>query len=1569
MAYYKELKAYSSLTSKIQKLNDYLGRKSLTFLDENTELIFTLTSLKSMLDKYYTKLLQEDLDFEYLGKPSNTAKYPVLHSYDVREIKKMYEDARKAIKTVKENFEKNKSISKKSYKIFDEITGILNDDMKIVNSLDPRDNLSLPTSVYKVSREIQKADYVDGKLKDPGFYEYSRIFLGTKKSSKEILDRYINSSPEEVLSEYHKAVQKYPRLHEYISGRNSIPAEIRNTGNPETIENYIAENNANLSYDQKVHLRKHKDATMKSDNIKTLIMQAEEDKINRISEEADVTEEIDILGSRPKVTVKGAENVEIDISQPEKQTSGCGCWSCAAQMFIASRGIDNVTQEDIRNYRPNLTKEEKILNDDEDDSRYNYDEEKNLFEMGDSVLAFAPNSMMHQMDITPYTRAEESKGISGASYVTNTVNLLKKQIIHAIKVDHSPVALLQPGHYITIVGIDGDKIKFKNSRTKEDYAANYTFEASLTDFVKSQFLDKPENARKAIQITWMSDIKLSKDGKKIHGVPSEYAEMNPDGTVKLPPPEIQTLLADVDMVKTNRKGNIIARSCGDEASHYTKFYDKQYTDGGIQKIEKVYIPKQLDAKFLKAMAENRKPEEENRLNDIDKNFYGLTGVRKPIPKDNIYTQTQISVAGQKPLDNINAQIVNNDLNNTQINSDNNNLNNTQTSGGNNNLNNTQINGANNNLNNTQINGENNNLNNTQIPKAENNAGRDKKKRKSKDDISVGTDSGRTLKNLIRNQAAKNSNNRNQQNAIIQGTNIQNNNIQGVNTQNTNIQGANTQNTNIQGTNVQNTNPQNTNVQQVKITKREAIKNKFSLKDIKNTSSSMLKEMNGVSHFFLTGTTPEFSDLKEYLNTINRYAEKGWNYASKKKGEFEWKDFETLLTTINKAANSAGKYLNTKYKSIAADPARKNADKKSYYEQPRIKAVLSVYEKLLEMKTAINAAYYGNGNTVLEAEERENLIEQYREALVSDKRNIRKQQDKTFRNRAVFPEGSEEVLRLTEEAFRKVPDNTGSYKDFVVVEDSFKAIGSNNPLDRLSDKDFIAISYAASTMENVYDKFDDTYYDELSRNLSSKAVRYEGHKMDCIKATFGLLENPENYAAGIEEARNSATEAMRQYGRGNKKPLANIIKAGITNLVNDTKCGMSGMDPSMQLYHSEMCQRMAGMLDRDESLMKEAIAAGLKPEDLQYIKCMEIEGGYAALWNKWSIEAVSGKQELKDHVKEEIYTDMIMHTMFRESREGDIFEREYSTDYKNEKFVITSRYLKEKERIKDSYHAETNRIYGNDPEYMAIANDYNEKLSNVKKLRNFTNRANAREELEKEYNEKMEAFTDKMTKDFEEYRAHLEEKHGEKLREANGQFVIANGRSFTPEEKVDKIFEFEEQYLAEANPENAELQNQDRLKYQKYKDFYSKANEFLTMNDKSVYDYKTVQKTEKMELDNLKYKYPTSDPATEKFAKPGYEEKMRKKIKGYIKEKNLLSLNPAEFYDAICMQNGDNGRKISISSELRNIDTKKALGKELELDTAVSIESAKDIVKVSEEKKKKEDVNKQKKVVTKKAKVK
>ena len=433
-------------------------------------------------------------------------------------------------------------------------------------------------------------------------------------TAQEIDAEYDSMSDDALAQSFDRMLDENPVLWQKtaVNGKN-IPGWVFNTGNTALLSDFLNEHGEVMTYEQQHLIRNIIQSTGKMSELR--------DAAARKMEKGDEL-------YRPAVLTAGENGSSelSDVHQLEFQNTGNGCWANFFQILASAKGID-LTQNDIKNYRPEKTQNEAEATDAMTSDAYNADQENNAFEMGDSILAFMPNTMLREVEIEPYGEFQTSAGVSRQQFLQSAVQEIGKVIKHAIDVDRSPVGILAGGHYITITSISGDRIKYKNSvhhkgnKTEPDR----TYEDSLTNFVNT-LLNDP-NAYRGLQMTWMSDIRLSKDGKTLFGVPSEYVEMTQDGSITQQPELIRDGSKRQNDQPTNRIGTSVYRFAGKEDTAAEQNF-RSLMQNNTVRYDKVYLPKKLDADYLRAMAEKRTLEEENRLRSIDSEQLGLD--RKPL---------------------------------------------------------------------------------------------------------------------------------------------------------------------------------------------------------------------------------------------------------------------------------------------------------------------------------------------------------------------------------------------------------------------------------------------------------------------------------------------------------------------------------------------------------------------------------------------------------------------------------------------------------------------------------------------------------------------------------------------------------------------------------------------------------------------------------------------------------------------------------------------------------------------------------------------------------------------------
>ena len=240
-------------------------------------------------------------------------------------------------------------------------------------------------------------------------------------------------------------------------------------------------------------------------------------------------------------------------------------------------------------------------------------------ERGDAFLSLAPGSMLQGIEITGYSDDVRRMGISRDEYLKRTKEVVSSHILHAIKEERSPVSFLAGGHYITITGIDKNgMLTYKESKNKHDgLGPDADRKISVEALVKK--VVRPSAS--SVRMEWAADIKLSKDGSKLYGVPSEYLTVSADGKA-LMPTSVNTL-ANIEKNYMKKSGFTINRMNGSEGPDAQANLENNLKNGGVHMRQIIYLPEQLNMDVLKKQAAERSNEEEERLKNMSKDFFGI----------------------------------------------------------------------------------------------------------------------------------------------------------------------------------------------------------------------------------------------------------------------------------------------------------------------------------------------------------------------------------------------------------------------------------------------------------------------------------------------------------------------------------------------------------------------------------------------------------------------------------------------------------------------------------------------------------------------------------------------------------------------------------------------------------------------------------------------------------------------------------------------------------------------------------------------------------------------------------
>ena len=984
---YSDLWANKNLNNRISRLENAIKKR---YPEDDTlapNLLVTLRSLQRKLDEFYT-----------LPPGKNTR--PVMNQRNIDELQNLYVSAITSVTAIGDILLTPEEKKGNPGRFFQEFKQGLEKDQLIVNQLDARDVLPLPTCVFKLSAEIKKGDYVNGKFKDPGFFEYNAIFLGSggkrSMSTENALKRFISKSPQQVKEEYERAVDRDPRMFEYRGGYR-LPAKIRNSGNKQKLQDFLTEHDAELTYREKKYLSRHIEVIDKKEDVRQAAEQT-------MQEERELRNPLPLKVDRPT-------RAELDIHLPRTQTSANGCWSCGVELLLQGRGVRNITQEDIRAYRPELPEDEVVLEGGVMDTNNCVDDFKNVMENGDAFLAFAPNSMLHEVEIAPHSAENERDGYREDRYVANTVDFMKRQIDHAIRVDRSPVVMFCPGHYITIIGIDGDKVKYKDSHREEGdkTAADHTYTANIRDLVENNFFN--EKGSMAIQLTWASEVKLAADGTTIHGVPSEFVKMNPDGSLTKQPEYMRALAGEEDLLPIARNGLRVCRPSGDETAYDPpKGFDHYGTDG-IQKIDRVYLPKQLNADYLRKMMQKRDPQEEAKLSQYDRDFYGVKGVKPKLskvanpqanpqgePKANPQGEPQVKPQGEpqvKPQGEPKTdppeiqQPKTSEITEPKI-----------------------------------------------VPPQK--GEQDKKPQsepgqKEPDKEPKIVSRKKPARDLDSMDAAKTT-----RSAFTRILNVE-----------------------------RRKQKQEKTLEAADREYAEGRREEYSVLQIRDKAATMYRALSAIDPFYLPNKTGGYKELKQNMEKLRKLGDRAVEGMQKKDASFTVADTRKMVELIDASVKYGRQYLSSKFRALEKDPLRKSDPGKQDYEQPRIRAVLDAYQTLLDMKTVLKAKEGRFTGLRQEAADNEKMIRDFRKALLFDTGKKKEKVPALAQNRTAIPESHMAGLRRLEALYARKPERIDDLEGVQGLETvkeidmKFRKPGTADKAEEISSKDFIAVAVGAS----------------------------------------------------------------------------------------------------------------------------------------------------------------------------------------------------------------------------------------------------------------------------------------------------------------------------------------------------------------------------------------------------------------------------------------------------------------------------------------------------------------------------
>ena len=260
----------------------------------------------------------------------------------------------------------------------------------------------------------------------------------------------------------------------FLPSNTKIPAEIQLTGREDLLEEFLKEQKQNrtITNDDMEHLEQ------RLENMRFLnSIQKKNAHIKYIP--------------KPAKRIDGGFLLD-SLHQKERQMTGHNCWTMPVIMMLQAHGI-HLPQENVLASMPEFTKEqskdivENDLNMVEELSKDVNGESVNLSQL---VCKLIPNVKVCERQ---YRIEDKSKDIRPFC------EDIKKQVTESLKKEGSPVALLIPRHFRTIVGIKGDNLLLKDS-----YALN-------PDAVTECPISSLFNLNTTVSITYLRNLRVDPD--------------------------------------------------------------------------------------------------------------------------------------------------------------------------------------------------------------------------------------------------------------------------------------------------------------------------------------------------------------------------------------------------------------------------------------------------------------------------------------------------------------------------------------------------------------------------------------------------------------------------------------------------------------------------------------------------------------------------------------------------------------------------------------------------------------------------------------------------------------------------------------------------------------------------------------------------------------------------------------------------------------------------------------------------------------------------------------------------
>lgn len=181
------------------------------------------------------------------------------------------------------------------------------------------------------------------------------------------------------------------------------------------------------------------------------------------------------------------------VRQRRNQNTLNGCWSVSLGTQLGYRGV-KLEQERIRGYRPDNREAEGTGG--SDIEQFYHNRKQVMSEYTGLVSKMLPNSVMVRMQLG-WTGA-------GPDFIRGIKEDFRDAVHHALTKDNSPLSICAGGHYLTIVGMKGDKFYVKNPMHLLGGDPETIETWTLDDFMKK--------AKTDMEVYWTADITPSLGG-------------------------------------------------------------------------------------------------------------------------------------------------------------------------------------------------------------------------------------------------------------------------------------------------------------------------------------------------------------------------------------------------------------------------------------------------------------------------------------------------------------------------------------------------------------------------------------------------------------------------------------------------------------------------------------------------------------------------------------------------------------------------------------------------------------------------------------------------------------------------------------------------------------------------------------------------------------------------------------------------------------------------------------------------------------------------------------------------